>query len=71
MRINVTISWDEEARVWTAVADDIGLVLESGSVDALIEKVKTAAPELIEMNIPQTKEASLLFSIEREEKVAC
>ena len=56
MRINVTISWDEEARVWTATATDIGLVLESGSVDALIEKVKTAAPELIEMNMPQTEE---------------
>ena len=41
--------WDNEACVWIAVSDDIPLALESGSYDALIEKVKIAAPEIIEL----------------------
>ena len=47
MEYIVKFLWDEEAGVWVATSDDIpGLVLESGSVDALIEKVKFAIPEL-------------------------
>ena len=47
--------WDEEAKVWVADSDDIpGLVLESGSLDALMERIKIAASELIELNqLPQ------------------
>ena len=51
MEYNVTIRWDNEAAVWIATSEDIpGLVLESGSFDALIERVKTAAPELLALN---------------------
>jgi len=33
--------WDDEAAVWIATSDDIpGLVLESGSLDALFERVR-------------------------------
>lgn len=46
----VSIKWDPEADVWIAVCDRIGLALESGSYDALIERVKIAAPEMIEEN---------------------
>ena len=47
MEYNVNFTWDEEACVWIAQSDDIpGLVLESGSLDALIERVRFAAPEL-------------------------
>ena len=47
--------WDDEAQVWVADSDDIpGLVLESGSLDALMERIKIAASELIELNqLPQ------------------
>ena len=38
MNIKVNIHWDEEAEVWVAVCDTLGIVLESGSYDALIEK---------------------------------
>ena len=38
--------------VWIATGDDVpGLVLESGSFDALIERVNNVVPELIELNI--------------------
>lgn len=52
MKYNVKLTWDKEANVWVATSDDIpGLVLESNSYDALIEKVKIASPELLELNI--------------------
>ena len=47
---NINIIWDEEAAVWVAVSDDIPLALEGGSYDALIERVKAVAPEILELN---------------------
>lgn len=41
---------DDEAEVWIAINDEIPLALESDSLDNLIERVKLAAPEIIEMN---------------------
>ena len=47
----VNFLWDAEAAVWVATSEDIpGLVLESGSYDALIERVRFAVPELLELN---------------------
>ena len=51
MEYNVKFTWDDEAAVWVATSEDIkGLVLEGGSADALIERVRIAVPELLEMN---------------------
>lgn len=51
MEYKVNFTGDEEASVWIAQSDDIpGLVLESSSLEALIERVRYAAPELIELN---------------------
>ena len=51
MEYSVRLDWDAEAAVWIATSEDIpGLVLESGSIDALIERVRYAVPELIELN---------------------
>ena len=51
MDYKITFVWDNDAGVWIATSEDIpGLVLESGSIDALIERVKYAVPELIELN---------------------
>lgn len=66
----VNLKWDDEAYVWYATSDDIpGLVLESGSIDALIERVKIAAPEIMELNnVPPSD--TLCFHVEnRIEKV--
>ncbi len=69
MEYKVNFSWDEEAGVWIAQSDDIpGLVLESGSLDALMERVRYAAPELIELNKSPAVN-SFCFSVERHEKV--
>ena len=51
MEYEVHFTWDSEASVWIAESDDIpGLVLEGGSLDALMERVRYAAPELLDLN---------------------
>ena len=43
--------WDDEASVWVATSEDVpGLALESGSFDALVEKIRLAIPELLQLN---------------------
>lgn len=40
---------DDEANVWVATSEDVpGLVLESESIDRLMEKVSYAIPELLD-----------------------
>ena len=66
----VDLLWDSEASVWVATSETIpGLVLESGSLDALIERVRFAAPELLELNGIGEKSFSLHFRSERLEQV--
>ena len=48
--IIISIKWDKDANVWIATNSTLGLVLESGSYDALVERVKNAIPELAELN---------------------
>ena len=70
MKCVVKLTWDPEASVWVATSDDIpGLVLESGSFDALLERVRFAAPELLEMNSAE-RPVVLSFQAERMEKIA-
>ncbi len=65
----VKFTWDHDAGVWIATSEDVpGLVLEGGSLDALIERVKYAVPELLELNhVPAN--SRILFRMEREESV--
>ena len=65
----VNIIWDPEAEVWVATSSDIGgLVLESSSLDALIEKIKYAVPELLELNMGD-KVTALPLSIKTERTI--
>jgi hypothetical protein len=66
----IALTWDEEAQVWLAVNDRIPLAMESGSLDALIERIKTAVPELLELNATQHNDIHLLFKAERLVQVA-
>ena len=67
----IKITWDDEAQVWIAVGENLdGLVLECGSLDALIERVKVAVPELLEIQGEPQKDISLDFSMERHLAVA-
>ena len=70
MRCEIKFLWDAEAAVWIATSKDVpGLVLESGSFDALVERVKQAVPELLKLNHDGTGDYRLSFSTEREDRV--
>ena len=71
MSYRIKLLWDNEADVWVATSEDIsGLVLESGSFDALLERVKYAIPELIELNGQKPSVYTVSFFAERNEQVA-
>ena len=70
MEHHVNMRWDGEARVWYAVCDSIPLALESDSFDALIERVKEAAPEILMENGEDATAISLCFFAERRESIA-
>jgi len=61
MDYNIDVNWDEDAGVWYAVCDDIPLAMESNSFDALVARVKIAAPEILEMNGLLDRSAKLYF----------
>ena len=70
MNYTVNLLWDSEASVWVATSDDIrGLVLESGSLDVLIERVRMTVPELLKLNNQSIEHAKITFVTERVEEV--
>ena len=70
MRCRVNLLWDNEAAVWVATSDDLpGLALESGSCDALIERVKYIVPELIDMNGIKTDFCDINFVSDRLDRI--
>lgn len=70
MSYTINLLWDSEASVWVATSDDIrGLVLESGSLDVLIERVRMTVPELLRLNNQPMEHAKITFVTERVEEV--
>ena len=68
MKCIVKLIWDSEANVWITESDDIpGLILESPSFDTLIERVRRAAPEMLELNRDYVGPVSISFEAERIE----
>jgi len=65
----ITMTWDCESAVWCAQCDEIPIVLESISFDALVERVKIAAPEILLLNGLEP-ECVLHFVAERKDSVA-
>ena len=70
MSYRINFVWDNEAAVWVATSQDVpGLVLESGFFDALLERVRYAVPELIELNGEKPTNLKLTYLTEREDQV--
>lgn len=70
MEYVINFTWDEESKVWIATSNDIpGLVLESGSFDALLERTRFAVPELLELNADTAAPLTLTFKSERHERM--
>ena len=65
----IKVTWDNDARVWIAESDDVpGLVLESGSFDALVERLRYAVPEMLELN--GVKRGPMQLNVVSERRVA-
>lgn len=72
MEYLVNLNWDSEAYVWIATSENVkGLAMEAGSVDALMERVKNAVPELLELNcgITDPTGSSIRFVSQRVERL--
>jgi hypothetical protein len=69
-KYTIKIVFDDEAQKWYAQNDDIPILLEDYSIDALINRVKLAAPEMLEINNVPHAEIQLLFRMETQAVVA-
>jgi hypothetical protein len=66
----IAIAFDDEAQKWYAQNDEIPIILEDASLDALIKRVKLAVPEMLEMNSLPYVGVHLLFKMEAEAVMA-
>lgn len=48
--MSIDIKWDENANVWIAINDELGITLEDASYDKLIDRLKIAIPEMCKLN---------------------
>ena len=70
MNCQIKLFWDNDAAVWIATSNELpSLTLEAGSCDALIERVKYALPELLEIDNIKTDYCDLNFVSERHDRV--
>jgi hypothetical protein len=46
--IIVRAEWDDDAKVWVATSDDVGLATEAASLEALREKIPAMVSDLLE-----------------------
>ena len=71
IEITVLFTWDDESSVWIAESKELpGLILESGSFDALFERVKIAIPDLLDLNKIEYTQTKIHFKAERLAVVA-
>jgi hypothetical protein len=65
MEYQVSLTWDDEARVWVAINDEIPIALNSASLDTLMERVMLAAPEMLAMNSKPHESVIIHFKADR------
>ena len=60
----VKMMWEDD--IWIAESEDeLGIVLESGSFDTLVERVRMAVPEMLELNCNYKGDFQIHFEAER------
>jgi len=68
MTCSVKLVWDKETDRWHSETDiNLRMTLESASFDVLVERVRVAAPEMLELNCGYTGPIKLIFDVERVE----
>ena len=70
MNCTIKLIWSEEENFWysKSMNESFGLTLESISLDDLIERVKKAVPEMLELS-GYAGEIDLSFEIDRVDKI--
>jgi len=59
-KCRVKLIWDDG--IWYTKADEeLGIVLESASFDTLVERVRIAVPEMLELNCGYKGEVQLIL----------
>jgi hypothetical protein len=64
----IKIIWNDGvwySKVSTDSGENVRLTLESGSFDALVERMKIAIPEMLELNFGYVGDIQLSFDVER------
>ena len=72
MKCIAKLIYDDKIWLSDVRTDDdkpVRLKLESGSFDALLERVKIALPEMLELNFNYNGEIELAFEVERTDKI--
>ena len=70
MDCKINVTWDCESDRWYTKTSDVpGMALDSGSFDALIEKVRMVAPDMLEANLGYKGPIRFLFTAERDETI--
>ena len=74
--LSVHADWDDDAGVWVARSKDVpGLATEAASLGALVVKMKTLIPELLEANgattVPCVDFELLVGHFDRNGSTAC
>ena len=60
----IKMVWEDD--VWIAESEDeLGIVLESDSFDTLVERVRMAVPEMLELNCDYRGDFQIHFEAER------
>ena len=70
MKCIVKIIWNDGvwySKVYTDSGENVRLTLDSGSFDALVERVKIAIPEMLELNFGYVGDIQLSFEVELKE----
>ena len=66
----VNLHWEEDT--WCAHCDseEFGLVLESDSLDVLVERVKVAIQDILEVDYKYTGDVQFIFQAERVDSIS-
>ena len=72
MNCTAKLLWDDGvwcSEVFTETGKNVRLTLESGSFDALVERVKAALPEMLELNFGYKGDIKVVFEAERYDDI--
>jgi len=70
MKYIVRLIWDDEANIWYTESDDMPIFLNDYSYDNLIDRVRAAAPEVLEEAYGYVGPINIIFESVRIEKAS-